>query len=470
MKLKRKNHKMMFGLWLGFMGLAGAMAVMFWMVLHFSVQGKYQEQAENDLKAATQSIWDMYGLEDFETNIAFLAKTNDYFVQILSERDMSIVLSINNQGEEAAPQQDNIADESLFQKLDDENGICQYSVKDDVRTSNWAVQAVVLANHDGYREVLVVSKSLADVDALMKLLTSRFWLVTTIVLILASIISVCLAEYFARPFRHLNKSAQQMAAGDYETEFMREGPVEARQLADTLELAEEEFNKTESLRRDFVANVSHDMKTPLTVIKMYAEMLESFSGEIPEKRAEHVHMIIQETDRLTCFISDTLDLAKLQSGTMEMKETVFSIRGLTEEVLSGICANSPEFRFEMDCMKDTLVCADRRLIYRVIYNFASNAVKYSGDKKEAKIRIRQYQGSVRVEVIDFGIGIEADKLPYVWKRFYQVKPNEREKCSMGVGLNIASEILKLHHAPFGAESTPNKGTCFWFMLEAYDET
>jgi signal transduction histidine kinase len=74
-----------------------------------------------------------------------------------------------------------------------------------------------------------------------------------------------------------------------------------------------------------------------------------------------------------------------------------------------------------------------------------------------------------VEVIDYGIGIEPDKLPYIWNRFYQVKPNEREKCGMGVGLNIASEILKLHHAPFGAESTPNKGTCFWFMLEAYDE-
>lgn len=70
-----------------------------------------------------------------------------------------------------------------------------------------------------------------------------------------------------------------MAAGDYETEFMREGPLEARQLADTLELAEQEFNKTEALRRDFVANVSHDMKTPLTVIRMYAEMLEAFSGK-----------------------------------------------------------------------------------------------------------------------------------------------------------------------------------------------
>lgn len=469
MKLIRKKHKMMFGLWVGFMGLAGAMAIMFWMVLHFSVQGKYQEQAENDLKAAAQSIWDMYDQEDFEANIAFLAKMNDYFVQIVSEKDMQVLLSVNNQGENAAPQQDDIVDETLFQRLDESDGICQYYVKDDVRISNWVVQAVVLANIDGAREVLVVSKSLADVDALMRLLTSRYLLVTVTVLILASILSICLAIHFSRPFQHLNKSAQQMAAGDYKTVFVREGPVEARQLADTLEQAEQEFNKTESLRRDFVANVSHDMKTPLTVIRMYAEMLEAFSGEIPEKREEHVRMILDETDRLTNFISDTLDLAKLQSGTMEMEETVFSIRGVAEEVLSSVCANRPEFHFKLECMEDVQVQADRRLIYRVIYNFASNAVKYSGDKTEARILIRRYQGSVRVEVIDYGIGIEPDKLPYIWNRFYQVKPNEREKCGMGVGLNIASEILKLHHAPFGAESTPNKGTCFWFMLEAYDE-
>ena len=238
---QKKRHKMMFGLWLGFMGLAGAMALLFWMVLHFSVKNKYQEQTENDLKMAAQSIWDMYGDADFEANIALLAKSNDYFVQIVSENSMQVVFSVNNQGERTAPQQADIADETMFERLNDSDGICQYYVEDQVHASRWAVQAVVLANLNGSRQVLVVSRSQANMDALMKLLTSRYLLVTVTVLILALILSVCLAEYFARPFRHLNKSALQMAAGDYETEFMREGPLEARQLADTLELAEQEF-------------------------------------------------------------------------------------------------------------------------------------------------------------------------------------------------------------------------------------
>lgn len=469
MKRFRKRHKMIFGLWLGFTAFAGAVALLFWLVLHFSFQVKYQEKAVEELGSAAQSVWDKYGQEDFENNISFLARTNGYFVQIISEETNDVILSVNNQGERSKPQQDNIADEELFQRLDKSDGYCLYYVDDKAHPSQWIVQAVVLANNNGNRQVLVISKSLADVDALNTLLTSRYLLVTVIVLILASFISIWLAEYFARPFRHLNKKAQQMAAGNYETQFPREGPAEARQLAQTLELAEREFNKTEELRRDFVANISHDMKTPLTVIKMYAEMLESFSGEIPEKRAEHVQMILNETDKLTGFINDSMELAKLQSGTMEMEEGTFSVLDVAEEVMERVCANRPDFLFRIECERDIPVRGDRKLIYRVIYNFATNAVKFAGERKEAKISIRKYQGSVRVAVTDYGIGISREDLEHVWNRFYQVKPFGRNKTGTGIGLNIASEILKMHYAPYGAESTPNEGTCFWFMLEACED-
>lgn len=469
MRQFRKNHKMIFGLWLGFTAFAGAVALLFWLVLHFSFQVKYQEQTVEELRSAVQSIWDKYDQKDFENNISFLAKTNNYFVQIISEETNDVLLSVNNQGEQSRPQQDNIADEGLFQKLDESEGYCQYYVDDTAHSSKWIVQAMVLANKNGNREVLVVSKSLANVDALNDLLTSRYLLVTVIVLVLASFLSIWLAEYFARPFRHLDKKAQQMAAGDYETQFPREGPAEARQLAQTLELAEQEFNKTEELRREFVANISHDMKTPLTVIKMYAEMLDSFSGEIPEKRAEHIQRILDETDRLTGFINDSMELARLQSGTVEMEEGIFSIFDVAKEAVESVCANRPDFLFRIECEQDVRVKGDRRLIYRAIYNFAGNAVKFAGKRNEAKIVIRRYQGSARVEVVDYGIGIAKEDLSMVWKRFYQVKPYERNKTGTGIGLNIASEILKMHYAPYGAESTPNEGTCFWFMLEVCDD-
>ena len=109
------------------------------------------------------------------------------------------------------------------------------------------------------------------------------------------------------------------------------------------------------------------------------------------------------------------------------------------------------------------------MIYRVVHNFATNAIKYSDKVNRARANIRIYHGNVRVEIIDYGIGISKENLKYVWKRFYQVEPHDRKKKGRGLGLNIVSEILDMHYAPYGVDSAPGQGSCFWFMMEIYNE-
>lgn len=142
----KKHHPMVFGLWIGFMGFAGIVALLFWLVLHFSVGIQYQKQVEKELDGAVQSVWEMYGQTDFDTNISFLAGTSSYFIQILSEEGGEPLLSVNSQGESARPQQENIADVKLFERLDASEGFCNYYVEDETHDSQWAVSAVVLAN------------------------------------------------------------------------------------------------------------------------------------------------------------------------------------------------------------------------------------------------------------------------------------------------------------------------------------
>lgn len=120
-------------------------------------------------------------------------------------------------------------------------------------------------------------------------------------------------------------------------------------------------------------------------------------------------------------------------------------------------------------MKDAFVNADRKLIGRVIENFITNAVKFSLDQKKLTIRVIRQRADIRVEVQDYGTGIAKEDIPYIWNRYYKVDPYGTNKTGTGLGLNIVSQIMKIHEADYGVESEPGKGSIFWFVLKAVEK-
>jgi signal transduction histidine kinase len=285
-------------------------------------------------------------------------------------------------------------------------------------------------------------------------------------MLLAIFLALALAQFFTRPFRHLNQDARQMSRGDFTAVFRKEGPLEARELAETLQTAQTEFAATEQLRRDFIANISHDMKTPLTVIRAYAELIDSFSGDIPEKRAAHIDQILKETDHLNNLINDMLELAKLQSGTIQLDWNWFSLNDLIEETFERLQLrhDGEMLEFTYDAAADYQVHGDRRLLARALYNLMNNAVKYSPERKQIDVRAVPSGGKLRIEIRDHGIGISEEDLPSVWNRFYRAPSRSEEITGSGMGLNIASEIFKSHHSKYGAKSRLGEGSTFWFVL------
>lgn len=231
-------------------------------------------------------------------------------------------------------------------------------------------------------------------------------------------------------------------------------------------MAAKEFNATEELRREFVANISHDMKTPLTVIKMYAEMIQTVSGENPTKREEHLQQIITEAEKLTGFINDTMELAKLQSKTWEVKWEHFELVHLMKAILGTfeIHQELNGFQIEFQAEEGLMVYGDRKLIGRVLENFIGNALKFSAEKKRIDIEAKREGQRVRVSVRDYGIGIKEEQLAYIWERYYKVEPYGSNKAGTGLGLHIAKEILEMHNAVYGVESQWKEGSCFWFYL------
>ena len=244
---------------------------------------------------------------------------------------------------------------------------------------------------------------------------------------------------------------------------------EIAQLSETLNQAAVELAKAEGLQRELIANVSHDLRTPLTMITAYSEIMRDLPGE---NSPENVQVIIDEAKRLTSLVNDLLDVSKLQAGVMELNLKEYDLTASIESVLARYSKfleqNGYTVDFEYD--RNILVVADEDKMYQVIYNLVNNAINYTGEDKKIIVRQRVAGSIARIEVIDTGEGIAPEELTNVWERYYKVDKNhKRAVMGTGLGLSIVKNVLKLHGLSYGVNSEVGKGTCFWFEISVKEE-
>ena len=319
---------------------------------------------------------------------------------------------------------------------------------------------------------LILNTPLEPVESYIDFILNQYLYIAAIVVFIALLVALFLARRISSPIIKMKDEANKLAQGDYDVKFETNSFSEINDLASTLDDATDKLSKVNDLRKDLVANVSHDIKTPLTMIKAYAEMIKDISGDDPKKRNEHLDVILEETEYLNKLVSDMAELSKLQSGVIEVKRDNFDLREATEKVVlllsKAITERDTELILDLD---DCVVYADEIKLSQVIYNFLSNALKYSDTGSKIKVRIRADEEKVRLEVIDNGNGISPEALPYIWDRYYKVDKNfNRSVNSTGLGLAIAKAILEAHKARYGVESKLGEGSTFWFELDRdYEE-
>lgn len=314
---------------------------------------------------------------------------------------------------------------------------------------------------------LILNTPLEPAESYIDFILNQYVYIALIVIIIALIVALFLARRISSPIVKMKNEANKLAQGNYDAKFETNSFSEINDLASTLDDATQKLSKVNELRKDLVANVSHDIKTPLTMIRAYAEMIKDISGDDPQKRNEHLDVILQETEYLNKLVSDMSELSKLQSGVLELKRDNFDLKECTDNVvlLLSKVITEKNVKLVLD-YDDCVVYADEIKISQVIYNFLSNALKYSDPDSKITIRIRSDEEKVRVEVIDNGNGISAEALPYIWDRYYKVDKNfNRSVNSTGLGLAIAKAILEAHKARYGVESVLNEGSTFWFELD-----
>jgi len=228
-----------------------------------------------------------------------------------------------------------------------------------------------------------------------------------------------------------------------------------------------EIRKLETIRRDFVANVSHELKTPLTSIKGFVETL--LEGALDEKEnSRHFLEIIHEhTNRLDSLINDLLELSHIESREIKIDLEKLNLHGLSSKVIKGFTSqlNKKNIRIENNLDPDLMISADKDKIEQVITNLIANAVKFNKNNGFIKVYSQDVTGKNKIIVEDSGIGIPVKDLPRIFERFYRVdKARSRELGGTGLGLSIVKHIIELHKGSVGVESTEGLGSKFWFIL------
>ena len=351
-----------------------------------------------------------------------------------------------------------------------ENGIVYRRFRDELEDNQVLMMGSYIGDDQQDPEAyVVICNYLQPIGTTVSIFTRQFFFVGIIMIVLTVFMSALFSNRISKPIIRINRSAKELPQGKFSADIGKNDYAEIKQLASTLTSASKEIAKSEDLRRELMSNISHDLRTPLTMIKAYAEMIRDLSGDNPEKRERHLKVIIDETDRLSSLVTDILDLSKLQAGVTEMHLETFNFSARLSGVISrfDIMKENDGIIIDLRAEDNIMITADITKLEQVVYNLINNAVTYTGDDNTVIVKLfRKDNGMVRFEVEDHGEGISAENLPYIWDRYYKVSErnstHKRAKMGSGIGLSIVKNVLEQHRFQFGADSAQGRGSTFWF--------
>lgn len=436
-----------------------------WFSQVFSLNSYYEFSTKRDINKVVNKVKNGYDEYDYETYFNKLSFDNDMCIEIYDYTSRVYYSSSCNAR----------SIELSREKIDfiSKNYVSQgYEVTDSKFDSKYLLYGVKL--EDGI--YAFVEASLVPVDSTVSILKEQLFLVSIFVFFLAFLVAMFISRKISKPIEQINENAKNIASGKYDVVFENNSTVsEISELNDTLRYTSLELAKTEKLRQELLANVSHDLKTPLTMIRAYAEMVRDLSYKNKVKRENNLNVIIKESERLNLLVNDILDLSKYQANTIKLEYSEFDINLLIEDILKryDIYRVNDGYVIEYEPSSSKFVIADFKRIEQVIYNLINNAINYTGEDKRIFIKVIDLKDKdvIRVEVSDTGSGISNEDLPLIWDKYYKVdKTYSRVQVGSGIGLSIVKNILELHKVNYGVLSKLKKGTTFYFELKRSDKS
>ena len=322
------------------------------------------------------------------------------------------------------------------------------------------------------RGYVVIHYPMSNLVASCNSLLNISYLMLIILFLLSMIILIFFTEMVYLPLRKITEATEQYAAGNMHYEFQIDSEDEIGYLGATISYMASEIARSEDDQKKFVANVSHDFRSPLTSIKGYLEAM--LDGTIPPELYEkYLTIVLNETERLTKLTNSLLTLNNLNTKGMLLDKSIFDINKVIRNTVAsfeGTC-KSKAIAIELILTGDELfVTADVGKIQQVLYNLLDNAIKFSHPDSIIKIETNEKHNKVFVSVKDSGIGIPKDDQKLIWDRFYKSDLSRgKDKKGTGLGLSITKEIIQAHGEHINVISTEGVGSEFIFSLPVADD-
>lgn len=332
----------------------------------------------------------------------------------------------------------------------------------------------VLEENDVGNYIITLTATLAPVKEAAGVIRTQLFYASIAMILISTTIAFFLARSLTRPIKKISMAARKVANGDFGIAVNVKSKDELGELSQNFNNMTKELSKVNVLQKELVANISHDMRTPLTMIKGYAEAIKDITGDNKEMREHQLDIIVEESNRLSTLVSDVMDLSLLQAGQSNFNFNIFDIAMEVSGILGRfeLLEQTSGFEFKLlSYSPSVLAIGDAVRIDQVLYNLINNAVNHIGDIKRITVSIVDIGENIKIEITDTGKGIAQNDLPLIWDRYYKPYRNtEQKSMGTGLGLSIVKAVLINHHSRFGVVSTLGEGSTFWFTLKkAKDE-
>lgn len=440
-----------------------------WILLMMSISDYYvrvQQDSFSDLLTTISSTLDNRGMMDTQNEMRQLAGKNHLCLVVM--RSDGLMQEIDAMPYNCYVHKDDTTlTQFLSEAVQQQTRIRVQTISDTDTSTDYLIGSIQGQSVRDGSYIAIITRTLDSAAAAITTIQRQLIYISIFLLIVATLIAFLVSRSLTKPLLKVTAAARQIADGRLNVTVDVKSRDEIGDLADNFNLMSKEISRVNVLQRELVANTSHDMRTPLTMIKGYAETIKDITGDDPEVRNQQLDIIVDEANRLSSLVSSVLDLSLMQAGQIRMQPSDFDITSKVQDILGRfqLLEQLDGFEFLLEADRSYIVHADEVRIEQVLYNLINNAVNHIGENKRITVRIYPFEGEIRVEVIDTGTGIPQEDLPLIWDRYYKPYKKTGKELGTGLGLSIVKAVLINHRSRFGVVSTLGVGSQFWFTLK-----